>query len=331
MKKILFALILLILFTFSIPSYAKEKDINDYVNIAFTIDNNYPVYTMLAINSIMENKKPDTEYKFYILEDNISFINKRIMKLFAKKKNFDLTFYHVSTESFDKGRNIYNFLHRITPIGMARILLPSYMPNELKKVLYLDADILVTTDLKELYDIDIENYYAGMIINNQPMTYEIYDFGEKYYNSGVILINLEKWRKDKIQDKMTTYLKENWSNFDYIKPEKGKNFKFMYPDQDLINLILRDNIKTLDNKWNMQFFAINSLVGEDFKGIIHYIGAGKPWLNPPKLLTSYKMYYKNWHNSPLVVFLPFCKYKNKVNDKFALYKDIEKLYKDIKD
>ena len=329
MKKIL--TIFLFIFLAICPSYALNKnndDINDYVNIAFTIDNNYPVYTMLAMESMLKNKAPQTKYKFYVLEDNVSFVNKKIMQFYAKKRDIDLTFYHITTKSFDEGRYFYNYVTRITPIAMSRILLPSLLPQDLKKVIYMDSDILVTTDLKPLYDIDLGSDFAGMITNNQPMTYEIFKFGHQYYNSGVILIDLEKWRKDNIQEKMISYLKNNYQNFDYVKPESGSIYpKFMYPDQDLINLILFNRIKKLDDKWNMQFFAVNSLVPDDFKGVIHFIGVGKPWLNPPKLLNSYKMYYKNWDSSPLVMFRPFCWYKLRRDDKFYLYKDIVKLYK----
>ena len=103
--------------------------------------------------------------------------------------------------------------------------------------------------------------------------------------------------------------------------------KFMYPDQDLINAVLNKDIKPLDDKWNMQYYAIDTIVGLDFKGIIHYIGGGKPWLNFNDLLPSYKLYHDYWKKSPLVVFLPICWYKLKENDKKNAYNDIVKMYK----
>lgn len=327
MKKIIVLFFLIMTTIFAPQAWAKEKNINDYVNIAFTIDNNYPIFTMLVIESILENKNPDTEYNFYVLENNITFINKGFMRLYAKYKKTNLTFYRISTESFDEGKKIYTYLPRITPIGMARILLPSVLPQDLKRVLYLDADTLVTTDLKELYNTDLKGNYAGMIRNDEPVNYKDFKFGKNYCNSGVILIDLDAWRKNDIEKKMTEYLKSNLDKFIYKKTKDKYPDTFMYPDQDLINIVLRNKIKILDDKWNAQHFSQNSYITKNFKGIIHFIGPGKPWLAEPFYTNAYVMWHKNWNNSILVVYKPIHMYKCTCIAMGALYKDILKLYK----
>ncbi len=422
MKRKLFLIFALILFVIN-PVFASSKkdDINDYINIAFTIDNNYPVYTMLLMESILKNNTSNSKYYFHVVEDNITKLNKKIMNYYAKQRGVKLAFYHTSTKNFDEGRNFYTFVDRITPIGMARITLPSLLPSNLHRVLYMDSDILVTTDIKPLYDTNLGNYSTGMIENIQYVEYDMMNFGKYYFNSGIMLMDLDKWRERKLEEKLTGYIKKNWKYFIYVDPVKqaikeleacqaveadckkkkdkpckiskecvnslnrvhkyeeiisksvekrnqwfdlrkaktGKEVdisiqnaiekrrqvekeypyeiseealiirknKFMYPDQDLINAVLNKDIKRLDDKWNMQYYAIDTLVGLDFKGVIHYIGGGKPWLNFNDFLPSYKLYHDNWKKSPLVVFLPICWYKLRENDKKAAYNDIVKMYK----
>ena len=384
MKKLLL-LILLTLFGTFFPVFAEEiHNINDDINIAFTIDNNYPIYTMLVMESILNHNTSNSHYRFHVVEDNLTGFSKFIMKRFAEYKGADIAFYRISTESFDEGRNFYTYVDRITPIGMARILLPSVLPKELKRVLYLDSDILVTTDLKPLYNTNLGRYSTGMIVNIQHVTYDNFNFGKYYFNSGVILMDLDKWRKQNIEGQLTGYIKNNWQKFIYVDLEKEraiekakekealkeeamknanmrdmvdtminqvlykkkleektgqdvlddededplfiKNDKFMYPDQDLINVVLNKRIKPLDKKWNMQYFALGSIVDENFKGIIHYIGAGKPWLFTPDTMPSYKIYHENWDNSLLVIFKPICWYKLKIEDKRYLLKELKTLY-----
>ena len=131
MKRKLFLIFALILFVIN-PVFASSKkdDINDYINIAFTIDNNYPVFTMLLMESILKNNTSNSKYYFHIVEDNITKLNKKIMNYYAKQRGVKLAFYHTSTKNFDEGRNFYTFVDRITPIGMSRITLPSLLPSD---------------------------------------------------------------------------------------------------------------------------------------------------------------------------------------------------------
>ena len=92
-----------------------------------------------------------------------------------------------------------------------RLKLPSILV-ELDKVLYLDCDVIVNTSLKDLYDTDITDYYAAGV-KDIAMTSSGYvpklENNNIYFNTGVLLLNLDKMRKDKIEIEFEDYTIKN--------------------------------------------------------------------------------------------------------------------------
>ena len=103
------------------------------INVAFTIDNNYPIYPMLAINSLLVNNYSASDYHFFIVENDITEKNKNKMREFIKEVNkitefnSKIDFVHIDTDTIDKGNNLFGFSNRITPIAIARIVLPDLL------------------------------------------------------------------------------------------------------------------------------------------------------------------------------------------------------------
>lgn len=294
MKK--FFLIVLVLILIPLNVQAKEN-----INIAFTIDNNYPVYTLLAINSILKNNTSKSHFKFYIVENNISKLNKFIMKKYVQKRNQEIEFIPVDTDKIDNGKYLFTFSKRITPIAMVRILLPVLIP-EADRILYLDSDILVTVDIAPLYFTKLdEDKYVAMTLNiDQDNGAILYDFKNHYYNSGMMLIDAKKWRENYISEKMLNYLQNNFSQFIYEGETDGT--KYLYPDQDLINIILDGKIQEVERKWNVQLLPCIISYNRQVDGIIHYIGPDKPWGYADITFVPFKQYYQYWANSGLEFF-----------------------------
>ena len=277
MRKFLF--VAFVFFLFSLPLFAKER-----INVAFCIDNNYPLYTMLVINSILLNNKSQSKYTFYIINNNLSLWNKLRMKLYVYLKGEKIEFIKVDTSVIDNGKNLFDsneITKHVSRIGTARILLPKLLPKEINKVLYLDSDMLVVSDLKELYDISLDNCYAAMALDisvyNQITNREGYILEGKeqnyYYNTGMILVNLLAWRKYNLSDLMIDYLRQN-------------NIKF--GDQDALNVVLKNNIKQISNKYNnYEIIGLGSIIKLENSSIIHYITSKKPWINYRKEYDEY--------------------------------------------
>ena len=118
------------------------------------------------------------------------------------------------------------------------------------KILYLDVDTVVDGSLQELWNIDITNYcLAG----------RREEWKEDYINSGVLLMNLKRIRQLKLDDALISLL---------------HRCRFVFPDQDAINIIFRNYIKYIPRKFN-SLGQNEWCSGDDV--IRHFAGVIKPW------------------------------------------------------
>ncbi|MGN0014487.1 MAG: glycosyltransferase family 8 protein [Candidatus Gastranaerophilaceae bacterium] len=292
MKKLIITFITMLLMSISV--HAED------INVVFTINNKYTIFSMLAINSILQNNKSDSHYNFYILENDLTNKNKEKMTKYVKQRNQDIYFMNVNPNSILKQDAIYSVINGYMPsIIMVRIMIADILPKDVHKVLYLDGDTCANEDLKNLFDINIENYFAGMARDWSDKEMAEMHKLDKYYNSGVILMNLDMWRKENISQKILSFIKNNEDKFCQSGEE---NNSFPFPDQDLINIILNEKIKEIPQKWNYQVISINGDTIDNAnktEGIFHFIGPVKPWHFPVKPCKYLKIYYKYWNSSKL--------------------------------
>lgn len=146
------------------------------------------------MKSIMINQNFDTFINFHILISNITDKQKEIIdKISIEHNNCNITYYIINNEFKEfKSEGFTNWTTTI----YYRLLLQNILKKE-SKVLYLDCDTLIYKDLHKIYNFNIKNkYYVGML-----ETKFVNVFGnviKNYINSGVILINLDNLRRDKI-------------------------------------------------------------------------------------------------------------------------------------
>ena len=268
------------------------------INVAYTIDNNYVTYMLLSVNSILKNNKTNSDYTFYILETGITQKNKNFIKNYIEKRHQKVEFISVD-DLIPKDIELYkDNKNSITPIAIARIFIPEIIEKNIEKVLYIDADTLITEDLSKLYNLDLSDNYAGMIIDKNNKIWRKYFNLDSYYNSGVILINVPKWRENKLTPKLLTYMYDNIdSNSQYTI--EGLD------DQNIINIVLENKIQLIPTNWNNQVSyskndKLQLKVNDNFKGLIHYSSKFKPWLTiheSPANSNLYKIYYNYWNTS----------------------------------
>ncbi len=235
------------------------------INICFSSDNNYAQHLAVTLVSVLENKSPDDEIFVYVLDGGITDENKTKILNLKNKYDFNIKFLTIDQnlhKKFPQGKK-----NHITPAAYYRLLLPELCPD-LDKLLYLDVDIIVKTSLAELFETDIsDKYYAGVIDCDESI--HLKRLGLKHYcNSGVLVLNLKKWREDNITEKFFRFMREY--------PDK-----IVLHDQDVINCVLRDGMLRLAKCWNVQVSLYEG--SKEFvqmlpdARIIHYIGKHKPW------------------------------------------------------
>lgn len=280
------------------------------INVCLTCDNNYARYAGVTIASILKNANTDDELNFFIISMDISQENMENIKKLTNIKDFTINFVNPPKELFSE--YIDTKTTDYLPLAsFYRLKLPSLIPLE-DKVIYLDCDVVVNKSLSSMFNIDIENYYCGGIkdIGYKRLGKRIgLKNGQTYINSGVLLVNLKKWRKDNAELKLSTYAKEY--------PEK-----LFLGDQDLINICFADEILLLDSKWNVQ--VVNLCSRSDYScifNILHYTGASKPWKMGSYIplkehyykylsLTNWEKPDKMWHiKSNLIGMLLYLKHR----------------------
>lgn len=164
-----------------------------------------------------------------------------------------------------------------------RILLPELLPD-VGRVLYLDVDTLVLGELPALWDVDLEDHQVGAVTNVFEPWGERWpaDLGlpgpESYFNSGVLLMNLEAMRRVRATELLEAYATEHAE-------------RLFWPDQDALNVVLGEDRLALHPRWNTMNNVLTSaraveIFGEDAvraareqPGIRHFEGpsVNKPW------------------------------------------------------
>lgn len=242
-----------------------EQD-EDVIHIGFGLhdkDGHYSVWVGTVMQSILEHT--DSRICFHILHDEtVSEENKRKLQQVAHQKGDSIQFHFIDTSIFD---DVKERLHRFTVGTMFRLMLPEMLPN-LNKIIYLDADLFVNRDVKELWDIDVSNYFVAGVrdygtCHHTFMPYPVQEGivnRQNYINAGVLILNLDKIRRyGNMKNQSIQYLIDN--------PDSSLF------DQDALNVIYKDSILLLDEKWNSFVLVLNSKNVKKMENrIYHYVG-----------------------------------------------------------
>ena len=195
-------------------------------------DNNYVIPTAVGMTSAILNKNDNSIYHFILLLNGVSDDNKsKLLQL--KSKNVLIDFIDVSSDKY----SAINVQTHVQVSALLKFDIPNLISEN--KILYIDGDVIIQKDLTELYYTDIKQYSLAAV---RDMGGELLQkFNEKvgvskYFNSGVMLLNLERWRKDNISEKLILAKKNN------------PQWKCM--DQDALNYVLSSSTKWIDVKYN---------------------------------------------------------------------------------
>ena len=247
-------------------SVLNEQD-EDIIHIGFGLHDktgHYSVWVGTVMQSILEHT--DSRICFHILHDEtLSIDNKYKLEKVARSGSSIIEFHKIDENDFSV---VKNQMSRFTIGTMFRCSLPELLPN-LNRIIYLDADLFVNRDIKELWDVDVREYCLagvadeGVDIHNYPKILNKYPGikKESYFNAGVLYMNLKKLREfGNLKKLVVDFLVEN--------PEAG------LPDQDALNVIFHNKVLYLDGSWNQFVFMHRKDNVEKLdKAIFHYAAA----------------------------------------------------------
>ena len=256
------------------------------INICFGLNDSYSQHCGCTMASILYNSNHNSNdnFNFYIISDYISEENKKRIEQLKFIRNFNIKYLVIDPSK-------YKDLYVNNNIGISAFYrFESFDLLDDDKFLYLDCDTIVRKDIAELYETELEDYYcAGVEDILNPILKQKFSIDENslYINSGVMLINQYMCRKNNIYSSIINFLNTPW--------------EIQWGDQDIINKIFENKIKSLDLKFNCLYPYHNyykdsryyNKMAQD-PSIIHYITDNKPWIpgkNPHKK-TDYFKYLK---------------------------------------
>ena len=246
------------------------------MNISIALNHNYSKYAYVLLTSLFyHHKKAPHCLTVYLLSSDLTEEDRGLFGQLAGSYQQTIFFLQVdlsdeikklpTTESWS--REMYY-----------RLLLGELLPREVSRILYLDVDIIVNGPLFEFYQTDLGGKLLG--VADDPMIqghfssaqHQIFsEFPEtvRYFNSGVILFDLENIRKQ-------------YKFADYMGAAAKFSFQLTNPDQDLLNYLHAGEAYFIDNRRYNVFSQIAEMDGMDYVQVkekctvIHYAGR-KPW------------------------------------------------------
>lgn len=241
----------------------------EMIPVFFAIDDDYIPFFSVVLQSLVDNSSEEYYYLIKILHTNVSEEKKKSI-LKYKRDNIsiefvDLNYYIEKVKDKLYTRDYY------TMTTYFRLFIPDLYP-QLDKALYLDSDIIILADIAELYHTEMgDNLVAAApddIIQNNKVFQEyaekvvgVADY-RRYFNAGVLLMNLDKLREFKFQEKFMYLL---------------STVKFsVAQDQDYLNRLCKGRVKLISTAWDRMPMPTDKVKTEDIK-LIHFNFAYKPW------------------------------------------------------
>ena len=302
--------------------------------LACACNDAYSPYCGTMITSVLNNNRME-RIEVNVLTSDIGEDNKEKFEELASEYNQVINVVYVNPDHF-KDVPLKSGHSNLTKEAYYRLLLPEIL-SDTKKVLYLDCDLIIRANLRELWETNIDGCAFACVKDRSDIVIERvkalgYDQHDSYFNSGVTLMNLAFLKEFGFTEKAFTFISSNRHLIKYV-------------DQCVINAVCHGYIRELPIKWNMivPFFMKRPMVVEEQRDnlelyisnpyIIHFTTEYKPWFK--ECNHPYKCEYwryqelSPWHNQTIQEFHGFKKLSQhyvKTTIKFFLGKLGDKRY-----
>lgn len=246
-------------------------------SLLVTLDENYIGQMKVLMTSIYITN-PKEIFDVYLIHSGIS--NEKLDALENDLAKFSYKFFPIKAE--DGLFSSAKVTDRYPKEMYYRLLAGELLPQNLEKIIYIDPDILVINSLKEIWETDMRDFIfaAASHTGKTDMANNVNKIrlgtDTDYFNSGFLLINLEKAREEIVPEEIFVYADRNYKNL-------------LLPDQDILNamygdrvLPLKDSIYNYDVR-NYSTYLLKSKGEEDLTWmmentvILHFCGRDKPW------------------------------------------------------
>jgi lipopolysaccharide biosynthesis glycosyltransferase len=245
------------------------------IHIVSVANNDYARPLAVMLYSLLENSAARKRIIINIIDDGILYQNKLIIRKVIHKFHSQVRFLNVNKSLYQDLRTNGRFGREV----YYRISIPELLESEIEKAIYLDCDLIVQEDIERLWSINLgEHFLAAVKTPAGEHRRKVLSIPRhSYFNSGVMVLNLRKWRLNNISQKVIRFIKSH-------------PMKIKFPDQDGLNAILYNKWLRLHPKWN--YYTSYNLPLAVKPSIIHYNGNRKPWSHNPPLKQEFIKYMR---------------------------------------
>ncbi|CAL5421522.1 unnamed protein product [Camellia sinensis] len=277
------------------PEFRNGKECNHHnpsiIHIAMTLDTTYLRGSVAGVFSVLQHATCPENIVFHFLSSttthrrNSADLRRTILTTFPYL-SFHLHHFDTNLVKNKISSSIRRALDQ--PLNYARIYLADLIPISVNRIIYFDSDLIVVDNIANLWSIDLKSHVLGApeychanfssYFTNKFWSIPIFStvFSNRnpcYFNTGVMVIDLQKWRQGKYTEKL-----ENWMRLQkrYRIYELGSLPPFL--------LVFAGNVESIEHRWNQ-----HGLGGDNVQGLcrdlhpgpvslLHWSGKGKPWL-----------------------------------------------------
>jgi lipopolysaccharide biosynthesis glycosyltransferase len=256
------------------------------ISVLFCADERYFPHLGATVSSLLANN-PRNRFRLIICSASRSpAAEEQVATVVRQFSNASVEFIDFDLKGWEADLPVGK---HITLSSYLRLFAAEFLDATLDKILYLDCDIIVCDDLRGLWEAEIDEFYAAAVPEPYRAIHPGFGRNDTYFNAGVLLINLRKWREDHATKALLKFTLEHVG-------------ALTAHDQDVLNNVFRGRIAPLDHCWNFQpnfadFSAAEmGMTKEAFRQlreapkIVHYTGSAKPWLYMQE--PHYKDYYR---------------------------------------
>jgi lipopolysaccharide biosynthesis glycosyltransferase len=218
---------------------------SDPIFVACGADDAYAMPLAVTVRSLLDNLEAGRSVRLFVLDGGLTpSSRRRLLESWAHDR--------LDVEWLEPDLALLASVKVSGHIPLAsyfRLLAADLVPSSVDRLLYLDSDLVVLTSLADLWSVDLDGHPLGAVQDlNAPYVSRpngLATWGElrlpadrKYWNAGVLLLDLARWRREALGKKVLAYVQQN----------RGR---IRWHDQDGLNAVLGGDCRELDHRWNV--------------------------------------------------------------------------------
>ncbi len=239
------------------------------IDIALGFDANYAPHAGVVVTSIVANAR-GARLRFIMLHPGIDAVTRGRVEATAPGAKF------VWVTVGDDDLPAYATRGHLTRAVLFRLGLEKLAPGNCKRLIFVDCDMVVLGDIRELWEIDLGGRALGAVVDCYQDAAEFAQLwglavdGARYFNAGLQVIDLEQVRRKRLFSAALAFVVAN-------------DEKLLFGDQDALNYVFWGRWAELDPAWNVQRYLKPREISaagwrRSSPALIHFVGMHKPWM-----------------------------------------------------